>query len=52
LTGAATKAQWPLMMTITWVYALLAAVPFVLCLGQVGPVSQQRALGLLPAQRC
>jgi uncharacterized membrane protein len=26
LTWAATKAQWPLMMTITWVYALLAFV--------------------------
>jgi hypothetical protein len=24
LTLAATKAQWPLMMTITWVYAVLA----------------------------
>jgi hypothetical protein len=26
LTLAATKAQWPLMATITWVYALLAIV--------------------------
>jgi hypothetical protein len=24
LTRAATKAQWPLMMTTTWVYAVLA----------------------------
>jgi hypothetical protein len=26
LTRAAAKAQWPLMVTITWVYALLAIV--------------------------
>jgi hypothetical protein len=26
LTQAATKAQWPLMVTITWVYVLLAIV--------------------------
>jgi hypothetical protein len=26
LTRAATKAQWPLMVTTTWVYALLASV--------------------------
>ena len=26
LTRAAKKAQWPLMMTITWVYAVLAIV--------------------------